>query len=139
VTVHRDKFRIIKPTRRTNFSISFWNETLHVSDNSSAHHQEFFTVHTAMVYVIPVCGQVASRIRMELQKRIDLKLLHLVWMEQESWVYFYCIYMFMIFCQIFYLKKKRLITSQCCVRVCFLYFQLLYQMTGYTKLGLNFT
>jgi hypothetical protein len=27
VTVHRDKFRIIKPTRRTNFSISFWNET----------------------------------------------------------------------------------------------------------------
>jgi len=30
------------------------NETLHVSDNSSAHHQEFFTVHTAMVYVIQV-------------------------------------------------------------------------------------
>ena len=28
-----------------------WNETLHVSDSSSVHHQEFFTVHTAMVYV----------------------------------------------------------------------------------------
>ena len=38
VTVHRDKFRIIKPTRCTNFSILFWNETLHVSDNSSVHH-----------------------------------------------------------------------------------------------------
>ena len=34
-------------------------KTLHVSDSSSAHHQEFFTVHTAMVYVI----QFASRIR----------------------------------------------------------------------------
>ena len=27
----------------------------HVSDSSSVHHQEFFTVHTAMVYVIQVC------------------------------------------------------------------------------------
>jgi len=26
-----------------------WDETLHVSDNSSVHHQEFFTVHTAVV------------------------------------------------------------------------------------------
>ena len=32
-----------------------WNETLHVSDSSSVHHQEFFTVHTTMVYVIQVC------------------------------------------------------------------------------------
>jgi hypothetical protein len=31
-----------------------WNETLHVSDSSSFHHQEFFTVHTAMVYVIQI-------------------------------------------------------------------------------------
>ena len=30
-------------------------ETLHVSDSSSVHHQQFFTVHTAMVYVIQVC------------------------------------------------------------------------------------
>jgi hypothetical protein len=28
--------------------------------------QEFFTVYTAMVYVIQVCRQLASRIRMEL-------------------------------------------------------------------------
>ena len=34
--------------------INFWNEILHVSDSSSVHHQEFFTVHTAMVYVIQV-------------------------------------------------------------------------------------
>ena len=60
MTVHRDKFRIIKPTRGTNFSILFWNETLLVSDSSSVHHQEYFTVHTAMVYVIPVCGQLPS-------------------------------------------------------------------------------
>jgi len=27
---------------------------LHVSDSSSVHHQQFFTVHTAMIYVIQV-------------------------------------------------------------------------------------
>ena len=36
--------------------IYFGNKTLHVSDSSSVHHQEFFTVHTAMVYVI-LCVQ----------------------------------------------------------------------------------
>ena len=41
----------IKPTRCTNFSSLFWNETLHVSDNSSVRHQELFTVHTVVVYV----------------------------------------------------------------------------------------
>ena len=35
-------FLTIKPTRRSNFSNLFWNETLHVSDSSSVHHQEFF-------------------------------------------------------------------------------------------------
>ena len=33
----------------------FWDKTLHVSDSSFVHHQEFFTVHTAMVCVIQVC------------------------------------------------------------------------------------
>ena len=43
VAVHRAKFLIIEPTRCTNFSkCLFWNETLHVSDSSSVHHQEFF-------------------------------------------------------------------------------------------------
>jgi len=50
---------IIKPTRCTNFSNLFWNKTLRVSDSSSVHHQEFFTAHTAMVYVIQVCWQLA--------------------------------------------------------------------------------
>jgi hypothetical protein len=35
-------FLVIKPTRFTNFSNLFWNETLNVSDSSSLHHQEFF-------------------------------------------------------------------------------------------------
>ena len=37
--------------------IYFWNKTLHVLYSSSVHHQEYFTVHTAMVYVIQVCLQ----------------------------------------------------------------------------------
>jgi hypothetical protein len=56
---------LIKPTRWTNFSNLFWNETLHVSDSSSVHHKELFTVHTVMVYVIQVCRQPSSRIRMD--------------------------------------------------------------------------
>jgi len=32
--------------------IYFWNKFLHVSDSSSVHRQEFFTVHTAMPYVV---------------------------------------------------------------------------------------
>jgi len=32
--------------------INFCDKTLHVSDSSSVQHQEFFTVHTAVVYVI---------------------------------------------------------------------------------------
>jgi len=35
------------------------------------HHQQFFTIHTAMVYVIQVCWQLASRIRTELPFRPD--------------------------------------------------------------------
>ena len=34
--------------------IYFWNKTVHVSDSSSVHHQQFFTVHTAMVHVMQV-------------------------------------------------------------------------------------
>jgi len=39
-------FFIIKPTRCTNFTI--FHDTLHVSDSSTLHHREFFTVHSAM-------------------------------------------------------------------------------------------
>jgi hypothetical protein len=71
LTVHRDNFFIIKPTRSLISQIYFGNETLHASDSSSPHHQELFTVHSAMVYVIQVCRQLASRIRMELQFHPD--------------------------------------------------------------------
>ena len=37
--------------------IYFWNKTQHVSDSSSVYHQEFFTVHTTMVYVLTACKQ----------------------------------------------------------------------------------
>jgi len=56
--IHKKSFEewtkviIINRTRCTNISIYFWDKTLHVSDSSSVHHQEFFTVHTAMTYVI---------------------------------------------------------------------------------------
>ena len=54
-TVHTNMFRpafgliisIVKPTRCTNVSNLFWNDTLHVSDGLSVHRQEFTTVHTA--------------------------------------------------------------------------------------------
>jgi hypothetical protein len=52
VKVHRDKSRIIKATRCNIFSILFWNEILHVSDSSSVQRQEYFTIHTAMVYEV---------------------------------------------------------------------------------------
>ena len=61
--------RQIYPYNNTNQMHKFlkfileWN--LHVSDNSFVRHQEFFTVHTATVYVIQVCRQLSSRIRME--------------------------------------------------------------------------
>jgi len=64
---------IIKPYRCTNFSNLFWN-----SDSSSVHHQEFFTLHTAVVYVIEVCWQLASRIRME-PSGSTTEELYLVW------------------------------------------------------------
>jgi len=51
--------------------INFWDEILQVSVGSSVHHQEFFTVHTAMVYVIQVCWQLASKIRTQLHFRPD--------------------------------------------------------------------
>jgi hypothetical protein len=37
----RNGFFIIKSTRRINFTHLFWHGTLHVSDSSSVHHQEF--------------------------------------------------------------------------------------------------
>jgi hypothetical protein len=64
VTVPCLKFLTINQLEALISQIYSWNGTLHVSDSSSVHHQEFSTVHTAMLYVIQVCWQLASRIRM---------------------------------------------------------------------------
>ena len=40
-TFSQHYFLIIKPNRFTNFTNLFWHETLHVSDSSSVHHQQF--------------------------------------------------------------------------------------------------
>ena len=47
--VHRNIISIVKPIRCTSVStlFYFWNDTLHVSDGLSVHHQEFKTVRTA--------------------------------------------------------------------------------------------
>ena len=45
MTVHRSKFLFNKTNRCTNFQNLFCQETLRVSGSSSAHHQEFSTVH----------------------------------------------------------------------------------------------
>ena len=60
VTVHRNKFHFNKINRRTNFANLFCQETLYVSGSSSAHHQEFSTVHSVLVYVMQVWWQLSS-------------------------------------------------------------------------------
>ena len=47
-------FFSIKPTDSIISPIYFCQETLHVSGSSSTHHQEFSTVHSALVYVMQV-------------------------------------------------------------------------------------
>ena len=51
----------------TNFPNLFCRETVHVSGSSSAQHQEFSTVHSAMVCVRPVWWQFSSTTWMEPQ------------------------------------------------------------------------
>jgi hypothetical protein len=52
VTVHRNKVLFNKTNRHTDFPNLFCPETLNVSGSSSAPHQDFSTVHSALVYVI---------------------------------------------------------------------------------------
>jgi len=54
VTVHRNKLLFNKTNRRTNVSKFIFVKRLHVFGSSSAHHQEFYTVHSALVYVMQV-------------------------------------------------------------------------------------
>jgi len=55
VTNCQSTFLLNKNNRRTNFPILFCQETLHVSGSSSAHHQEFFTVHFGNVICHHTC------------------------------------------------------------------------------------
>ena len=55
--------------------IYFWNEILQVLDSSSVHHEEFFTVHKAVVYVIQTNCQ--KRIEFRSKNKFE-KLVHLV-------------------------------------------------------------
>jgi len=59
-------FFIIKQTRCTNFPILLRHETIHVSSSSYAHHQEFSTVHSALVSFMQVWWPLPSTVRMEL-------------------------------------------------------------------------
>ena len=56
--MHRNKFLFNKTNRSTNFPNLFLLRNLHVAGSSSAHHQEFFTVHSALVYVIKLARHV---------------------------------------------------------------------------------
>ena len=44
-------FFVMKPARCTNFTNLFWHETLRVSDSSSVHHQEFYSLYTQQCYM----------------------------------------------------------------------------------------
>jgi hypothetical protein len=57
-------FFLIKPTDALISQIYFCQETLHVSGSSSAHHQDFPTVHSALVYVMLVWWQLSNMTRM---------------------------------------------------------------------------
>jgi len=66
VTVHCNR-----PTRRTNYPILFRYKTLHVSGIFSAQHQEFSTVHSALVSFVQIWWPLPSKVRMELQFHHD--------------------------------------------------------------------
>ena len=66
-------FSIIKPTRYTNFTNLFWHETLHVSDSSSVHHQEF--IHRKLSNGICHTGLSSCRAGPG-------------WMDASSWFYY---------------------------------------------------
>jgi hypothetical protein len=52
--VHRNRFIFKKPTRRTSHPDLTCYKTVHVSGILSAHHQEFSTVHSALVRFMQV-------------------------------------------------------------------------------------
>jgi hypothetical protein len=59
---------LIKPTRLTNFTNFILSKTLHVSGISFAHHQEFSTLYSTLVYFLHVWWPYPSSVRMELEQ-----------------------------------------------------------------------
>ena len=81
---------VIKPTRCTNFTNLFCHETLHVSDSSSVHHQDFNHCNSAMVYVTQVCRQLSSRACRSCSKAVykhvwHIPLLSVQWLKSWWW------------------------------------------------------
>ena len=60
VTVNSNKVPFNKTNTRTNVPNLFYQEILHVSDSSSAHHQEFSIIHSATVCVMQFWWQLSS-------------------------------------------------------------------------------
>jgi hypothetical protein len=52
--MHRNRFLFNINKKRTNYPNLFCHKTLHVSNIFSAHHQEFSTVHSALVSFMQV-------------------------------------------------------------------------------------
>ena len=65
-------FFLIKPTNHEFPKFCFVKKTLHVSDISFAHHQEFSTVHSTLLYLLQVWLQLPSRVKMELSSILTL-------------------------------------------------------------------
>ena len=93
--------------------IYFWNKTLHVSDSFSVHHQEFFTVNTAMVYTIAECIVKNSWWwTEELSETCRVLFQNYIWeISAPSWFY----YKNLSRCTVTW-------TSQTCVRVCVIHY-----------------
>jgi hypothetical protein len=85
-------FFVIKQTSCTNFTNLFWRETLHVSDISSVHHQEFIHCTLSNGICIQVCRQLSSRTSRSCSKavyksvwHILIPLLSLQWINSWLW------------------------------------------------------
>ena len=66
VIVHRNKFLFNKTNQMHKFPrFLFCQKTLHYSGISFAHHQEFSTVHSALVYFLQVRWLLPSRVRIQ--------------------------------------------------------------------------
>ena len=90
VTVHRDKFLIIKPTRCTNFSNLFLKWNSKCFEQFLCPSSGVFTVHTAMVYVIQICWQLVSRRICSCSQAVSKTLWHIPllfvqWKTPDDW------------------------------------------------------